>query len=200
MEVKDKNNVLSGLAGRGKVIIEIGCGERKIAPDAIGVDIVDGPNVDVVADISAGMSFLPNGSVDEIHAYHVIEHLPDTGLVMAEIHRVLKPGGRFLGAVPHFSNPYYYSDHTHKTFFGLYSFSYFPQHQPFSRKVPAHYNSLDFKIVRIKLVFWSPFKLINVFRKIQGVVFNATRGMQELYEGSCSNVFSVHEIAFVLEK
>lgn len=119
---------------------------------------------------------------------------------MSEIFRVLKPGGKFIGAVPHWSNPYYYSDYTHRRFFGLYSFSYFTKVQNFSRRVPAFYNDIDFRVRRIKLVFWSPFRWLNVFRRVYTWVFNAHPFMQEMYEGSFSDFFAVHEIQFTLEK
>jgi hypothetical protein len=49
--------------------------------------------------------------------------------------------------VPHFVIPYYYSDYTHKTFFGLYSFDYFgrPETQ-LKRKTPLFYNEVKFEI------------------------------------------------------
>jgi ubiquinone/menaquinone biosynthesis C-methylase UbiE len=40
-------------------------------------------------------------SADEILMWHVLEHLPETARVLAEIKRVLKPGGLFWGQVPY---------------------------------------------------------------------------------------------------
>lgn len=200
MQAIDKHGLIQSLKSRPRVVVEIGCGEKKVHPDAIGIDIVDGDNVDIVADVSLGLGFLPDECVDELHAYHVIEHLPDTALIMAEVHRVLKKGGQFIGAVPHFSNPYYFSDHTHKTFFGLYSFSYFTKTQPFRRKVPGHYTELDFKIRKVKLLFWSPFLLINIFNQIFNVLFNASLMMKEIYEAIFSNMIPAFELQFILEK
>lgn len=39
-------------------------------------------------------------SLDTILTPHVLEHVPDTGRALAEIHRVLKPGGRMYLQVP----------------------------------------------------------------------------------------------------
>ena len=200
MEVYDKRDVIRKLGELDPVIIEIGCGERKQDPNSIGIDIVDGEAVDIVADASRGLSFLPDECVDEVHAYHVIEHFPDTVQTMQEIYRVLKSGGRFIGSVPHFSNPYYYSDPTHKTFFGLYTFSYFTKEQPFRRKVPSHYTQLDFKIRQIKFSFWSPFLLISVINQAFGLLINSSSIMKEMYEAIFCKFISAHEISFVLEK
>jgi SAM-dependent methyltransferase len=43
---------------------------------------------------------LPDQSLDVILTAHVLEHIPDTGRALDEIHRVLKPGGVALIAVP----------------------------------------------------------------------------------------------------
>lgn len=43
---------------------------------------------------------LPSASFDLITAFDVLEHLPDDRAVLADIHRLLRPGGRFLATVP----------------------------------------------------------------------------------------------------
>ncbi len=200
MAYVDKRDVLARIGTMQYVMIELGCGNNKMKAEAIGIDLVDQPAVDIIANVEDGMPFLPDASVDELHSYHFLEHLEDTGRLMAEIYRVLKPGGKCIGAVPHFSNPYYFSDYTHRRFFGLYSFSYFTKKQTFIRKVPGFYNDLDFRLKRMKLVFYSPFKIINVFRKIYSLIFNLSPFMQEMYESTFSNILPVHEMVFELEK
>jgi len=49
-------------------------------------------------DVTA-LSF-PDGSFDAVICNHVLEHVPDDGRAMREIHRVLKPGGWALLLVP----------------------------------------------------------------------------------------------------
>ena len=43
---------------------------------------------------------LPDGSLDVILTPHVLEHIPDTARTLAELHRVLRPGGTALVQVP----------------------------------------------------------------------------------------------------
>jgi hypothetical protein len=71
--------------------------------------------------------------------------------LMAELHRVTRPTGRIEIIVPHFSNPYGYSDPTHVRFFGVYSFFYFSDEvdQP-RRKVPAFYVPERFRVESIR--------------------------------------------------
>lgn len=45
------------------------------------------------------LTFLPDQSVDTVISFETIEHLPDYDLFLAEVSRVLKPDGRFLGSV-----------------------------------------------------------------------------------------------------
>src|SRR6266508_3094173 len=68
-----------------------------------GLDEFDGllqaaraPGLDArIADI-IGLPF-PDGEFDVVMCNHVLYHLPDRDRVIAELARVLKPGGRFTG-------------------------------------------------------------------------------------------------------
>jgi len=200
MQIIDKKNILNKIKTMDKVVIELGCGNNPTIKNAITIDIVNLDKVDIVADINKGLSFLPDNSVDEIYSFHFLEHLSDLDFFMKEIFRVLKNGGRKIGSVPHFSNPYYYSDYTHHLFFGLYSFSYFSKQKYFKRGVPTFYTDIDFKINSIRLVFYSPFFMRNVVKKVCNFIFNINKHWQELYESSFCYTFPCHEILFEIEK
>jgi predicted SAM-dependent methyltransferase len=70
-----------------------------------------------------------DGSVDEILASHVMEHIPAAEpriFVMNEAHRVLRPGGVFTVRVPNAAQGWHaYADPTHVSFWVLESFHYF---------------------------------------------------------------------------
>ena len=51
---------------------------------------------------------LPSESIDAIGAFDVLEHLEEPEALLAEIHRVLKPGGTFICSVPAYQ--WLYSD------------------------------------------------------------------------------------------
>src|SRR5687768_224522 len=105
------------LSRGGKVVLELGCGDLKKDPSYLGVDIFPLPGVDFVHNMETGLSFIPDNTVDEITSSHFLEHIVNFELLMKEIHRVLKKDGLHKVTVPHFSNPFYYSDFTHKRFF-----------------------------------------------------------------------------------
>ena len=70
----------------------------------------------------------------EIYSRHPLEHVRNFLPLMAELHRVTRPGGRIEIIVPHFSNPYGYSDPTHVRHFGLYTFFYFADEEDQPRR------------------------------------------------------------------
>jgi SAM-dependent methyltransferase len=51
--------------------------------------------------VSAGY---PAEYFDEVIVWHVLEHLPDPAATLAEIRRILRPGGKVIVAVPNFSS------------------------------------------------------------------------------------------------
>jgi SAM-dependent methyltransferase len=179
---KSKIDLSAALQSSEKVIIELGCGPQK-QKGRIGIDALDLPGVDVVANLDNGLPFLPDHCVDEIHSSSLLEHIKNLELLMREMLRVLKPEGVIHCFVPHFSNPYFYSDYTHSRFFGYYTFFYFcdTEDQP-TRKVPCFYHDIRIKITSIQLVFDSPFRGRQIFKRIFGNFVNWKQLLQEFYE------------------
>jgi len=178
-------------------MIELGCGRKKAA-HRVTIDKVDLPEVDIVADLEEGLTFLPDQSVDEIHCRSVLEHIENFESLMIEMIRVLKQKGTAHVFVPHFSNPYYYSDYTHRRFFGLFTFYYFVnrEFQP-HRKVPDYYTDAKIRILSQRLVFRSCFKILNPFRKLFGWFINQHTLFQEYYEENLCYMIPCHGIEVV---
>jgi len=179
------------------LIIELGCGARK-KEGRIGIDAVDLPGVDIVADLEKGLPFLPDHSVDQIHCRHFLEHIKNFENLMTEMVRVLKKDGTAHIFVPHFSNPHYYSDYTHTRFFGLYSFYYFVDRESqLRRKVPNFYTDVRIRILSQRLIFRSSFKIINPFKKLFGWFINLHTSFTEYYEENLCYIFPCHGIEVV---
>jgi len=189
---------LQELIKEGKQIkLELGCGQKK-NPDRIAVDKLDQPHVDIVADLEEGLAFLPDGSVDEIHCTSVLEHIENFENLMRDIVRVLKKDGKAFVFVPHFSNPYFYSDYTHKRHFGLYTFYYFVDTQKqLKRKVPNFYSNVRINILRIKLIFRSPFWVSRQLKKLIGFIINSHPCIMEFYELHLCHLFPCYGVEIV---
>lgn len=198
--VIDRNNILETLSKREKVVLELGSGPSKQISEAITVDMLAMDGVDIVCNLDEGFPFLADESVDEIYSFHFLEHVKDLNVMMREIYRVLKKGGRNIGAVPYFANPYFYSDPTHKTTFGLYTFAYFSKLPYFKRGVPTFYNDINFQINKIEFRFRSKFFLRHRIKKLFQKLFNSSRYMKELYEEQLCYLIPAYELYFELEK
>jgi len=181
------------LFGPNPVVVELGCGDKVesfTVDGRIGIDLVDLDNVDIVADLEAGLAFLPDASVDKIYARSLFEHINNFDLLLTEIIRVLKSDGICHLMVPHFSNPYHYSDPTHVRFFGLYSFNYYSRkQQDYRRRVPTFYTGSRLEIMSLRLRFRSPFRGRKWWKRLHEKLFNLNPWMQEFYEENLCYLF-----------
>ena len=180
--------------------INLGCGFRH-KEGFINVDYDEKVNPDVVEDALSYLSKLSCVSVDSIYSSHFFEHVDQTDLLLREVARVLKDGGTFEVIVPHFSNPYFHSDPTHKTSFGLYSFGYYMKHN-FLRSLPDYCMIDSLKLEEIQFVFKSPrpFFVKYVFGKVLQFIVNSCRYTKELYESGFCWIFPCYEIVAVVKK
>jgi SAM-dependent methyltransferase len=178
--------------------LNLGSGQRLI-PGFYNVDHLALPGTDILADLNEPLSELPDNSVAEIYSRHTLEHISRFLELMAELHRVTKPGGRIEIIVPHFSNPYYYSDPTHVRFFGLYTFFYFcdEEDQP-RRKVPSFYLPERFKVesVRCKLLKESIWD--KVFGLVLQPLINRNLTWLDRYERRFCRWVPANDIRFIL--
>lgn len=110
--------------------LDVGCGPNKKGPDWTGIDVLAFPGVN--HKLHAGRDRWPfdDGSVEEAHASHFLEHLTNLGdkwervHFFNELHRVLKVGGKCLLIFPHWASNRYYGDPTHKEPFSEMGFYY----------------------------------------------------------------------------
>lgn len=200
--VIDKKQVLKAIGKGDSITLELGCGNSKKVAGAIGVDAQDHECVDIVGDVFDVLRQFPEQTVDAVYSFHFFEHVPDLAGLLDEIARVLKVGGRLEIVVPHFSNPYFYSDYTHKTFFGLYTMCYFASESLFRRKVPIYGRAIRYELVEVNLGFKStrPFYFRHGIKKCFGALFNFSGYMKEFYEENCCNLFPCYEIKYLMNK
>ena len=101
------------VGGPGRRVLDLGCRDGALTRAYAGGNEVVGVDADREAlaaaatlgiethwaDLDAPLEF-PDGSFDVVVAGELLEHLRDPERLVAEIRRVLRPGGTFVGSVP----------------------------------------------------------------------------------------------------
>ena len=192
-----------GALDRGRPLkLDLGCGPARHAADFVGVEMLDGPAVDVVGDVVDVLRALGDESVVEIYSSHLFEHVDDLAELVDEVGRVLVVGGRLRVVVPHFSNAYYYSDPTHRRPFGLYTFSYFAEDPIMRRRVPSYGRTPRLRLEEMRLGFRSEAQFPGRRLLKQGLarVVNSNVWLQEFYEENLTGILPCYELHFELVK
>lgn len=184
------------------VALEIGCGESRARPGFVTIDMRDLPSVDLVGDARTILSQLADNTVTAIHTSHFLEHVDDVTGFVAELVRVSRTGATWEVIVPHFSNPWYYSDVTHKGFFGLYSFSYLAHDKVgYTRQVPGYVRLPGLELVRVKLTFASlrQWPVRHFLRKAWQILVNLSPWTQEFYEDCFTGIVPCYQLTYHLK-
>ena len=92
--------------------LNLGAGEDR-KEGYINIDWNKMANPDVVHDLNVFPYPFGDNTFDLIEASHVLEHLSGPFLAMKELHRILKPGGKLIVKVPHFSRGFTHAEHSH---------------------------------------------------------------------------------------
>jgi hypothetical protein len=192
-----KNNMLSNRP----LDIELGCGNSKRSSKSIGVDNRALPGVDIVGDALEVLRSLPTDSLRSITSFHFVEHIDYLEELLIESARVLTRDGVFRATAPHFSNPYYYSDPTHRRFFGLYTLSYYVNDTVLRRRV-SHYSDspipLTISNVRLRFMSTPPFHGRRLFKRLAGALFTVNHWALEFYEENLCWLVPCYEVEWEL--
>ena len=125
-----------------------------------------------------------NDSVEEIIAEHVFEHINNFVPLMAEIHRVCKPGVKICIKTPYFSHESAFSNVTHVRFFTYTTFDLFQKGHC------QHWQGVgDFKIIKKELK-WRP----NIFW-----ILNKSEFLIKIYQNFFCWIFPAYELIVELE-
>lgn len=176
-------------------ILDVGCGWNK-TPGAIGMDANPKTHADVIHDLGSIPYPFPDSEFDEIVCRHVAEHVPDVMSFIAELHRVTKPGGRIMITTPHYSNPDWATDPTHRNHFNSYSFNCFVE----DRQLFPFYTEVKLRPVRIYVSLANLWRaigwefIVNLDQRWPG--FRFTRKFWEFY---LSTIARGKELQFVFE-
>lgn len=162
--------VLSALAPRrGERVLEAGCGAGLMLREiglatgphglAAGVDVsldqvlaarascAGVPGVKPqVGDVTA-LAF-PDGAFDAMLAVEVLEHVPDVDSALAEIARVLKPGGRFLCLATNWTSAFWHGADPALTADLVRAWSAHAAHADLSARLPHRLSAAGFGAIR----------------------------------------------------
>jgi SAM-dependent methyltransferase len=83
----------------GEFGLNFGAGKSRIAPTILNLDLVPGPNVDLISTGTLDTPFQTQ-SLSLIICQEVLEHVSRPDLAIAEFSRILKPGGTLLLQLP----------------------------------------------------------------------------------------------------
>lgn len=141
----------------GAKVLDLGCGRRKW-PGAVGIDVSAATDADLVHDLEAHPYPIADDSFDALRLQDVIEHIDDLYALMAELHRIGRPGARVLLRTPHFSSLLAYGDPTHRHQLSLLAI------EGLAQPGFEHYSDVRFRVVSNRLDLWLPFRLTGIER------------------------------------
>ena len=138
-----KERVATSASAAAKKILDVGCGWNK-TPGAIGIDSNAKSHADVIHDLGVVPYPFADDEFDEIVCRHVVEHVPDVIAFITELHRIGKPRARIKIVTPHYSNPDWATDPTHRNHLNSYSFNCFID----ERRLFPFYTDVKLKPIR----------------------------------------------------
>jgi SAM-dependent methyltransferase len=124
-------------------VLDVGCGVNKY-PGAVGMDFNPRTDADVIHDLGVVPYPFSDSEFDEVISRHVIEHVPDVMAFVSELHRITRAGGRIKLITPHYTNPDWPTDPTHRNHFNSYSFNCFMQ----DRRLFPFYTDVELRPLR----------------------------------------------------
>ena len=183
------------VAATSRRILDIGCGVNKVA-GAIGMDANPRTDADVIHDLDDLPYPFPDDQFDEVVGRHVIEHVRDPLAVMIELHRITKHGGLVRLVAPHWTNPDWATDLTHRNHLNSYSFRNLTD----ERAVFPFYTTVRFRQRRVYvslLNLWKAFGLewlVNMDHR-----FPRVRFLRKFWEQYLNAIARGKEIHYELE-
>lgn len=135
-------------------VLDVGCGSAK-HDGAFGIDIRAGSQADLVHDLRSTPWPLPGDHYTRVYCQDIVEHVPDVGAFVRELHRICVPGAVVEIRTPHFSSWYAYNDPTHVHTFGYFFLDHFTKEDATVGSGGALFRYLERRFLFSRLHRWS---------------------------------------------
>jgi SAM-dependent methyltransferase len=169
--------------------LNLGCG-KDIREDWINLDVVNLPGVDIVHDINQ----TPLPFDDNILCSSVLEHV-DYIPLLRDLCRILKPGGKLMVIVPHFTSKYAFADPTHVRFFATETLKFFTASHP-----NAYYFDFHFSKIESTHICFNCERIGYFYNRLLEPIVNFNSRIQDFYEGSFLRFFPATNLKVILIK
>ena len=106
---------------------------------------------------------LPENSLDEIHASHILEHIVNLAPLMEECYRLLKPGGLLAIVCQYYTHEWAWGDPTHVRGINEHTFNFFSQEYLKNSKSPTSRLNVkcNFEVKRVEFIVAEEWKHAN---------------------------------------
>ncbi|MFT3744366.1 MAG: methyltransferase domain-containing protein [Pyrinomonadaceae bacterium] len=176
-------------------ILDVGCGTNK-TEGAIGLDNNPRTGADVIHDLGELPYPFPDNEFDLVVSNHVVEHVPDVMSFIGELHRVTRPGGTIRLLTPHYTNPDWANDPTHRNHINSYTFNTFLA----GRQVFDFYTEVQLKPVKCYVSLLGVWKAIGIEFLVNLDQKNyKLRFLRKFWEQYLSYIFRGKELRFEFE-
>ncbi len=175
--------------------LDVGCGDNKME-GAIGLDNNPRTAADVIHDLGVIPYPFPDNEFDLVVSNHVVEHVPDVMAFIGELYRITRNGGRIRLLTPHYTNPDWANDPTHRNHINSYTFNTFMP----GRRVFEFYTDIQLKPVRTYVSLAELWRLlgfeflVNLDQRMPSMRF-----MRKFWEQYLSYIFRGKELQFEFE-
>jgi ubiquinone/menaquinone biosynthesis C-methylase UbiE len=128
-----------------KTKLNFGCG-MDIKKDYVNIDRIKLNGVDVVHDLLKQPYPFKDNTFEEIYCKDVLEHLPNHNAIIKEFHRILKPNGKVIILVPHFTSATSWCNPEHLRTFSKNTYDCYVKGHSYDRCYDFHFSSIKSKI------------------------------------------------------
>jgi ubiquinone/menaquinone biosynthesis C-methylase UbiE len=178
-----------------KKILDVGCGTNK-HEGAIGLDYNPLTGADVIHDLGEVPYPFEDSEFDMVVSNHVIEHVPDVLTFVIELHRITKPGGKIKIVTPHYTNPDWNADPTHKNHINSYTFNTFTK----EKRNFEFYTSANLKVEKRYVTLLNLWKYLGVQILVNADhTFPSLRFLRKFWEHYLSYIMRGKDIYFEFE-